>query len=73
MNLADVPCQRDCPRRSPTCHASCPDYAEFAAKAAAEREQRHREWERGHAERARQARWSSMAYKRRQRKERMGE
>lgn len=23
------PCKRDCPRRSPTCHSSCPDYAKY--------------------------------------------
>ena len=25
-------CKRDCPRRSPTCHASCPEYLEYAAE-----------------------------------------
>ena len=28
------PCVGDCPRRSATCHAGCPDYAAFAAKRA---------------------------------------
>lgn len=23
------PCVRDCPRRSATCHSSCPEYAKF--------------------------------------------
>ena len=25
------PCARDCPDRSPTCHATCPRYAEYRA------------------------------------------
>jgi hypothetical protein len=23
------PCTKDCPRRSPTCHSSCPDYPKY--------------------------------------------
>jgi hypothetical protein len=23
------PCRKDCPRRSPVCHSSCPDYDEY--------------------------------------------
>lgn len=25
------PCKKDCPKRSSTCHANCPDYALFRA------------------------------------------
>jgi hypothetical protein len=25
----DNPCVRDCPKRSATCHSSCPEYAKF--------------------------------------------
>lgn len=32
MKISDNPCRRDCPRRSPTCHASCPDYADYKEK-----------------------------------------
>lgn len=23
------PCRKDCPRRSPVCHSSCPDYPKY--------------------------------------------
>ena len=36
------PCTPDCQRRSPTCHAECPDYAPYEAKKKAEREARMR-------------------------------
>ena len=29
MKLSDNPCKRDCPKRSPTCHGSCPEYADY--------------------------------------------
>lgn len=29
MKLSDNPCKRDCPKRSPTCHIDCPEYAKF--------------------------------------------
>lgn len=29
MKISDNPCKRDCPKRSPTCHGSCPDYADY--------------------------------------------
>lgn len=32
MKLSDNPCKRDCPKRSPTCHIACPNYAEYKAK-----------------------------------------
>lgn len=31
------PCSRDCPDRSPTCHADCQRYKDFAAEMAAQR------------------------------------
>ena len=38
MKLSDNPCKRDCPKRSPTCHVSCPEYAEYKAKREKENE-----------------------------------
>lgn len=32
MKLSDNPCKRDCPKRSPTCHINCPEYAEYKVK-----------------------------------------
>lgn len=26
-----IPCSQDCPNRSATCHADCPEYAKYAA------------------------------------------
>ena len=34
------PCVKECPDRSPTCHAECEKYAEFAAWCEEERENR---------------------------------
>lgn len=32
MKLSDNPCKPDCPKRSPTCHVSCPEYALYKEK-----------------------------------------
>lgn len=32
MKFTENPCKPNCPKRSPTCHISCPDYAEYKAK-----------------------------------------
>ena len=36
----DVPCVKDCPDRSPTCHGTCEKYAAYAAWCEEEREAR---------------------------------
>ena len=36
----DNPCKRDCPKRTATCHATCPEYKKYAAKKKREREAR---------------------------------
>ena len=38
MKISDNPCKRDCPKRSPTCHAVCPEYAEYKVKLDKEKE-----------------------------------
>lgn len=35
------PCKRDCPGRSPTCHAECEKYLQYAAENAAKRQERY--------------------------------
>lgn len=30
--MKENPCKKDCPRRSPTCHATCKEYKEFRQK-----------------------------------------
>ena len=42
MKLSDNPCKHDCPKRSPTCHINCPDYAEYKIKRDKENEQIHK-------------------------------
>ena len=38
------PCVQDCPRRTATCHADCPDYAKYAAWRKEQRQAKH-EWQ----------------------------
>lgn len=38
MKLSDNPCKPDCPKRSPTCHINCPEYAKFKVKRDKEKE-----------------------------------
>ena len=38
-----IPCAPDCPRRSATCHGSCPDYAAYVAWRKEVRENRQRD------------------------------
>lgn len=38
-----MPCRKDCPDRSPTCHATCGKYKAFTEKLAAERASRCKE------------------------------
>lgn len=35
-----IPCKKDCPRRSATCHAECEDYLAFVEDTRQRREQR---------------------------------
>ena len=48
MKLSDNPCKRDCPKRSPTCHINCLEYAEYKVKREKENEsiQKQRDAER---------------------------
>lgn len=44
--MKENPCQPTCPKRSPTCHGTCKDYAEFREDREIEykrRERKHRE------------------------------
>ena len=44
--MREVPCYkdgRDCPKRHPRCHGSCPEYAEYRAGVDADAERRRQE------------------------------
>ena len=45
MPLDIPPCTKDCPLRTPTCHSSCPDYAEYAAEQARKRADRFKAYQ----------------------------
>ena len=45
MKLSDNPCKRDCPKRSPTCHSTCKDYAGYKEKLDKENELIHKKKE----------------------------
>lgn len=47
MVLKDMPCRKDCPKRTETCHASCEAYTEWSNR---RRAQRQEAWEKSKGE-----------------------
>ena len=41
-SFVPIPCKRDCPMRTESCHSTCPDYKKYADFKAWQREQRKR-------------------------------
>lgn len=59
------PCRRDCPDRSPTCHAECEAYREFAARRAEIYRQRRIEYDAKSIQNDMVLRWKDSARRKR--------